>query len=84
MEIRRLYPGTPKLYLPAIQFLRRLAQYQDIGLRRMPQNPRLLHLPREQLGSISLMTTYLLLLTKKKGGVLKILINFANSTKHIS
>lgn len=44
VEIRRLYSRTPKLYLPTIQFLRRLAQRQVAFLRRMSQNPRLLHL----------------------------------------
>ncbi len=43
MEVRRLYPRTQKLYLPAIQFLWRLAQRQVAFLRRVPQNPRLLH-----------------------------------------
>lgn len=54
MEIRRLYPRTPKLYLPAIQFLRRLAQRKVTCIRRVPQNPRLLHLPSQRLRSISL------------------------------
>lgn len=54
MEIRRLYPRTPKLYLPAIQFLRRLAQRQVAYLRRVPQNPRLLHLSRQRLRGIPL------------------------------
>lgn len=43
MEVRRLYPRTQKLYFPAIQFLWRLAQRQVAFLRRVPQNPRLLH-----------------------------------------
>ena len=51
LESQRLYPRTPKLYLTAIQFLRRLAQRQVAFLRRMSQNPRLLHLPRQRLRS---------------------------------
>ena len=50
-EIRRLYPRTPKLNLPAIHFLRRLAQRQVAFLRRVPQDSRLLHLPRKRLRS---------------------------------
>lgn len=43
LESKRRNTRTPKLYLPAIQFLRRLAQRQVAFLRRMSQNPRLLH-----------------------------------------
>ncbi|MBD5230371.1 MAG: hypothetical protein HDS69_10130 [Bacteroidales bacterium] len=37
-EFRRLDSRTPKLYLPAIKFLRRLAQRQVDFLRRVSQN----------------------------------------------
>ena len=45
---------TPKLYLPAIQFLRRLEERKDTFLRRVPQNPRLLHLQGQRPRSIPL------------------------------
>ena len=48
LEIRRLYPRTPKLHLSAIQFLRRLAQRQVAFLRRMSQNPQLLYLQSQR------------------------------------
>ena len=52
MEVGRFHSPPPKLHIAPLQFLRRLAQREVTDLRRMSPRPRLLHLPRQRLGSV--------------------------------